>query len=207
MGRAPSGKDGDVDVRTDMRIALFWRALIGDFEYIRYNPEDMLRWYLALELRGPQEIRDLVIERYTTRPMPVILGVVAKAPHPPTQLVREWLSYHDQQVKVGAYWFAPVGFCLLSGLLFPFFYGCQNLQPMNPLIMNPPASGPQAPTSLASTPSYGASTSMTPPPTQPVVTTTGPSSGGIAGGASGGAPAAGVTGPVNSGASSTTGPP
>ena len=145
MGRAAAGKDSDVDVRTDMRVALFWRALIGDFEYIRYDPEDMLRWYMALELRGPHEIRDLVTERYSSRPMPVILGVVSKAPHPPAQLVREWLAFHEQQVRIGAYWWAPVGFCLFCGLVFPFFYGCQNLQPINPLVMNPPATGPRAP--------------------------------------------------------------
>jgi hypothetical protein len=207
MARAVAGKDSDVDVRTEMRIALFWRALIGDFEYIRYDPDDMLRWYVALELRGPEEIRELVSERYSSRPMPVILGVVSKAPHPPTHLVRDWLSFHEQQMRVGAYWWAPLGFCIFCGLVFPFFYGCQNLQPVNPLVMNPPATGPKAPSSIASTPSYGASTSMVPPLTQPVVTMTGPRSSGIAAGASGAAPASGATGPVNGGASSSAGPP
>jgi hypothetical protein len=207
MARAASGKDSDIDVRTEMRVALFWRALIGDFEYIRYSPDDMLRWYIALELRGPEEIRELVSERYSSRPMPVIHGVVSKAPHPPTQLVRDWLAYHEQQVRVGAYWWAPIGFCVLCGLVFPFFYGCQNLQPVNPLVMNPPATGPQAPNSAQNTPTYGAASSMVPPVTQPVVTMTGPTSSGIAGGASGSVPAAGVTGPVNGGASSSTGPP
>jgi hypothetical protein len=204
-----------------MRIALFWRALIGDMEYIRYDPEDMLRWYLALELRGPEEIRELVTERYSSRPMPAVQGIVTKAPHPPTQLVREWLFYHEQKVRVGAYWFAPLGFCILCGLVFPYLYGCQNLQPVNPLFMNPPNIGPQLPTSAQNTPTYGAAPTLQPqttqsvgtssstatPPTQGVVTSTGPTSGGIAGGASGAAPANGVTGPVNSGISSPSGPP
>jgi len=209
MGRAPAGKDDDIDIRTDMRIALFWRKLIGDFEYIKFNPEDMLRWYLALELRGPEEIRTLLTERYTTRPMPVILGVVTKAPHPPTQLVREWVAYHEQQVRTGTYWWAPVGFCVFCSLVFPFIYGCQNLQPMNPLVMNPPVTNPQPPTSAANTPSYGASSALVPVTTGgPTGTVTGPTSGGIAGAASGAAPATGVTGPTNVGASATsTGPP
>jgi hypothetical protein len=210
MARAAAGKDSFVDVRTEMRIALFWRALIGDFEYIRYNPEDMLRWYMALELRGPIEIRELITERYSSRPMPVIHGVVNKAPHPPTRLVREWLSYHEQQVRTGAYWYAPVGFCLFCGLLFPFLYSCQYLQPMNPLVMHPPNNGIQAPQSVANSPNYGASPSMLPPITGgPTGTVTLPPNGGNTGGvAPTAAPTAGVTGPTNIGASgAASGPP
>jgi hypothetical protein len=95
----------------------------------------------------------------------------------------------------------------LCGLVFPYLYGCQNLQPVNPLFMNPPATGPQLPTSGQNPPTYGAAPTLQPPTTQGVVTSTGPTSGGIAGGASGAVPATGVTGPVNGGISSSSGPP
>jgi hypothetical protein len=208
MSRAAAGKEGDVDIRTEMRIALFWRALIGDLEYIRYNPDDMLRWYMALELRGPEEIRDLVSERYTTRPMPVILGVVNKAPHPPSRLVREWLAYHEHKVRTGVYWFAPLAFCVLCGLVFPMVYGCQNLRPLNPLVMKPPNNGMQAPTSVALSPSYGTSPSFIPPLTGgPTGTVTIPANAGNSGGPPAAAPTAGVTGPANIGASGAAGGP
>jgi hypothetical protein len=209
MSKAAAGKDGDVDIRTEMRIALFWRGLIGDLEYIRYRPEDMLRWYMALELRGPEEIRDLVTERYTSRPMPEILGVVNKAPHPPSRLVREWLAYHEHKVRTGVYWFAPLAFCVLCGLVFPTVYTCQNLRPMNPLVMNPPNNGVQAPPSTPNVPVYGMSSGMMPPLTGgPTGTVTLPANGGSSGGPPAAAPTTGVTGPVNGGASAAgTGPP
>jgi hypothetical protein len=209
MARATAGKDKEVDVRTEMRIALFWRRLIGDYEYIKYDPDDLLRWYLALELRGPDEIRDLYQERYTARPMRVMLGVVSKAPHPPILVIREWLAFHEHQVRTGSYWWGAIGFSLFCLLVFPNVYGCMALQPMNPLIMNPPATGPAQPTSVMNTPSYGAAPTFVPPTTMvPSVTVTGPTSGGIAGGAAGSVPAAGVTGPSNTGASGgAAGPP
>jgi hypothetical protein len=209
MSKAAAGKDGDVDIRTEMRIALFWRGLIGDLEYIRYRPEDMLRWYMALELRRPDEIRDLISERYTTRPMPVILGVVNKAPHPPTKLVGEWLSYHEHRVRISFYWLTPFAFCLFCGLVFPAVNGCQNLRPMNPLIMKPPNTGVQAPASVPNVPVYGLSTALVPPLTGgPTGTVTMPANSGSSGGPPAAAPTAGVTGPVNGGASAaSTGPP
>jgi hypothetical protein len=201
MANDKHNRDHEIDVRTEMRIALFWRALIGDFEYIKFDPEDLLRWYEALELRGPDEIRDLLTERYSTRPMPCILSVVSRAPHPPVWIVREWLQYHEQKVPKGSYVWAAVGFPLACLLVIPFMHGCVALQPLNPLVMHPPQTNPLV-ANVGGPPIYGASPPVTPTPTfQPSATATGPQSSGIAGGIAGASPAAGVTGPTNSGAS------
>jgi len=202
MAKAESGPDHDIDVRTQMRIALFWRGLIGDSEYIKFNPEDLLRWYMALELLGPVDIRDVLTERYSTRPVPSMLGIVSKAPHPPLWIVREWLQFHEQKVSTGGYWWAAVSFPVLCLITMPFLHGCIGLTPINPLAMNPPNTSPQVTTTSSNVPTYGASPSIAPAPVfQPSVTATGPQSNGIAGGTSGAVPAAGATGPTNSGAS------
>lgn len=208
-------RDHEIDVRTEMRIALFWRALIGDFEYIKFDPEDLLRWYEALELRGPDEIRDLINERYSRRPMPVIHGLVSRAPHPPVWIVREWLQFHEQQVPKASFVWAAVGFPLACLLIFPFMHGCEDLKPLNPLYMKPPQSQPQVAT-ISSPASYGSSPSVAPTATfqptsgptpgstasfQATSSSTGPTSGGIAGGLAGGSPSSGKTGPTNVGIS------
>jgi hypothetical protein len=195
-------RDTGRDVREEVRVAIFWRALIGDYEYVKYDPEDMLRWYDALDLRGPEEIRVLMNERYATRPVSEVLGIVAKAPHPPTWLVREWLAHHEQKVRTGHLWMATGSFLLASFLIAPFMYGCSALTPVNMYVMNPPTGNtppayePQAP----QTANFNPTVNSPPVTTQPGVTT--PFSGGIAGSASGVAPPGGMTGPSNVGLSS-----
>jgi hypothetical protein len=189
------------DIRSEVKIALFWRHLIGDFEYVKFNPDDMLRWYDALELRGPVEIRDLLTERYGTRPAATIQGVVAEAPHPPSWLVREWLQYYEQKVKTGGLWMATGAFVLSSFVAFPLLYGCTQLHPLSPYVMRPPISQVQM-----TAPSMPIGSNFTPNATVPPATVqpgaTSAHSTGIAGAASGVAPLGGVTGPSNVGASS-----
>jgi hypothetical protein len=167
----------------------------------------MLRWYDALELRGPLEIRQLVIDRYTSRPASTIQGIVSEAPHPPSWLVRDWLAHHEMKVRTGGLWVATGAFVLSSFVAFPLLHGCSTLQPLSPFVMNPPISQPSlaAPTMpVGSTyePNNTSPPSTLQPSMSPQVGATSPHSGGIAGAASGASPPGGVTGPVNVGASS-----
>jgi hypothetical protein len=196
-------RESDRDVREEIRIALFWRALIGDYEYIKFNPDDLLRWYDALALRGPEEIRTVLDERYATRPVPAVLGIVSKAPHPPVWLVREWLMHHEQKVRTGGYWMATGTFIFASFLFFPMMYGCTQLKPVSPYAMNPPESGPTPYTSSGPVgANYYPNPVMTPTtmqPSQPGPTS--PTSTGIAGAAMGVTTPGGVTGATNGGLS------
>ena len=126
------------EIRKEIKIAIFWRKLIGDFEYVKFNPDDVLRWHIALEMRGAEEIRNLMVERYTAqaRRAPV-LGLVGEGPHPPSWMVREWLSTKQPKFPMWRGLGLLIGFIVLTGLLFPTLHGCQNLQPMNPLVLNP----------------------------------------------------------------------
>jgi hypothetical protein len=193
-------RESERDVREEIRIALFWRALIGDYEYIKFNPDDLLRWYDALELRGPEEIRIVIDERYSTRPVNAVLGIVTAAPHPPTWLVRDWLSVHEQKVRTGGYWLGAAAFVAMSFMVGPMLYGCTQLKPMNPYVMNPPDSGPQQ---YTNTPPVGSAfySNPTSPPVAFAPTQTGAQSTGIAGAAMGVTSAGGATGPANVGAS------
>jgi hypothetical protein len=193
-------EDTGRDIREEVRISLFWRALIGDYQYVKFNPDDMLRWYDALELRGPQEIRELIDERYTGRPGLTVLGVVSGAPHPPIWLVRDWLMHYETKVRTAPYWVASVAFVTLCFLLGPFLYGLTALKPVSTYVMNPPDNAPQV-----YQPSGPSNTSLSANSTQPPATfapgVTSPHSGGIAGAASGASPNGGMTGPTNSGLS------
>lgn len=192
MAKGSIGREKEVDVREEMRIALFWRGLIGDFEYIKFDPDDLLRWYMALELRGPEEVRDHLTERFSSRPMPSMTGLVAKRPHPPLWLVREWLAYHETKVRTGAFWWGTIIFITASFMTFPVLYGCVALQPLNPLVMNPPTSTPQMTQTMTTPQSYNITPGMSPPTvTQPGAQPTSPQSLGIAG-TTGPAPASGA---------------
>jgi hypothetical protein len=131
------------EIRKEIKIAIFWRKLIGDFEYVKFNPDDVLRWHIALEMRGAEEIRNLMTERYTSqaRRAPV-LGLVGDAPHPPSWMVREWLSTKQRKFPMWRGLGLLLGFIILSGLLLPTIHGCENLQPMNPLVMKPALNPP-----------------------------------------------------------------
>jgi hypothetical protein len=197
------------DVRSEIKIALFWRHLIGDFEYVKFSPDDMLRWYDALELRGPLEIRQLLSDRYTTRPASTIQGIVAVAPHPPSWLVRDWLAHHEMKVRTGGLWVAAGAFVLSSFVTFPLLYRCSTLTPLSPFVMNPPISQPSlAAPQMPVGSTYEPNNTVPPSTVQPSMAAqpgaTSPHSGGIAGAASGAAPPGGATGPANVGASSGT---
>jgi hypothetical protein len=212
-----SGPEKDIDVRTEMRIALWWRNLISDYEYTKFDPDDMLRWYVALELRGPLEIRELLTERYMGRPLKNVVGIVSLAPHPPLWLVQAWLEDHEQKVHTGKAvpWGLAGSFVVLSLIFIPNLQGCANLQPSNPLVMNPPQSAalvtPYTPVviSYAVAPTNNpVSTNLptiAPPSSAPGATS--PISSGIAGAASGAVAPTGSTGATNSGISSSTSQP
>ena len=209
-----SGPDKDIDVRTEMSIALFWRDLITDYEYAKFDPDDMLRWYLALELRGPEEIRELITERYMSRPMKYVVGIVMQAPHPPLWLVREWLEYHEQrsQVDMAVPWGLAGSFVVLSLIGFVNLQSCVNMHSSNPLAMNPPAGTPAVAPYQPVVASYAAPAQATASASAPQApsqsgapaathTSTGPVSAGIAGGASGQVSSTGATGAQNGGIS------
>ncbi len=193
-------QETDRDVREEVAVSLFWRALIGDLEYVKFNPDDMLRWYDALTLRGPDEIRDLMTERYSTRPMSTVVGIVARAPHPPSWLIREWLMQHEHKVQTKGYWYGAAAFIVFWFMMAQFMYGCSVLTPVNPYFLHPPdtnlaVSAPTGPMANQN----GAEQKS--PPVTFTPTMTGAHSTGIAGAATGVSPAGGATGATNSGAS------
>ena len=194
-------QESDRDIREEVGISLFWRELIGDYEYGRFNPDDMLRWYDALQLRGPEEIRELIDERYHGRPVSTVLGIVSRAPHPPIWLVREWLALYENKVRTRPYWlaaFVVVGLCFI---FFPMLHGVQDLTPISPYYLHPPFGGPQVyqPSTPAGPTALTAVNSVPPLVTPPGPT--GPQSAGIAGAATGASPAGGATGAANIGLS------
>lgn len=205
-----AGPDKETDIREEMRIAVWWRGLIGDAAYSSFDPEDMLRWYQALTLRGPEEIRAMITERHWGgRPMPTVPGIVDKRPHPPFWLINTWLEYQESRVSTALPWGLLASFVLISGMGLAGLQGCSQLRTVSPLAMSPPQTAAKvAPytntPSAAATPSSGVSGGFAPPSVAPATTTvTGPQSGGIAGGASGAVRATGATGPTNGGASAT----
>jgi len=137
---AASDREKDrTELRKEIRIAIFWRQLIGDYEYVKFNPDDMLRWYLAMDLRGADEIRSLMTERYENDARRTrVLGVVGESPHPPTWLVREWLKMQESKFPKWRIFSLSVGFVIVMGMLAPTIHGCQDLKPMNQLVYNPP---------------------------------------------------------------------
>lgn len=193
-------QDTGRDIREEVRISLFWRALLGDLEYVKYRPEDMLRWYDALHLRGPMEVRELVDERYSDQQGGAVLGLVSGAPHPPTWIVREWLMHHEQKVRTAPYWVATAAFVLLFFMVGPLLYGLTALRPVSMYVMHPPSNGPQVYEPTTPTGSNFMPNATQPPPTaMPGMTS--PHSAGIAGAASGASPAGGSTGAANVGIS------
>jgi hypothetical protein len=127
----------NVDFIEEIRIAQFWRKQLGEYEYVDYNPDDLRRWYVALETRGPDDIRDYLAERESRYPMQVVLGIVSSAPHPPRPIVDLWLQSHTQ-TSTRPFWAAGAAFVLLAVLVAPNIQGCQNLKQFNPLGPTPP---------------------------------------------------------------------
>jgi hypothetical protein len=136
----------DFTLHEEIRVARFWREIIGQYEYGNYDPDDLYRWYKALETRGPQDIRATINERATKYPVPRFLGLVSKPPHPPTELVMLWLETHELKTRTGPLWLGLGGFLMLSFLLGMGMQGCQHLHNLNQLALNP---GQPAPPLLA----------------------------------------------------------
>ncbi|HTZ70002.1 MAG TPA: hypothetical protein VMB71_05060 [Acetobacteraceae bacterium] len=183
-------------LRIEIRIAMFWRELIGDAAYIKFDPDDMLRWYLAFEETGARDVRAHLAARYTAHAdRTPILGLVGEAPHPPAWLVREWLeTQHEVVVSKWVAGASALGFMVFCSVFFTTLHGCQNLQTINPLAYKPPSNQPQiqstavgampgGPNVLSSSGSLGAPSSAVSGAAVPSVSATGPSSQGISGGA------------------------
>jgi hypothetical protein len=127
----------DVEFIEEIRIAQYWRKQLGEYEYVYYNPQDLHRWYVALETRGPDDIRLYLAERESRYPMQVVTGIVSAAPHPPRPIVDLWLQSHET-TSTRSIWAAGAAFLLLAVLVAPNIQGCQNLQQFNPLGPTPP---------------------------------------------------------------------
>ncbi len=127
------------ELRKEIKIAIFWRKLIGDLEYVKFDPDDILRWHLAMDMRGDEDIRSLMLERYPTvaRRAPV-LGVVGEAPHPPAWIVREWIKTREPKFPTWRIFSLSCGFVVVMGLLLPVISGTQYLKPTNQMVLNPP---------------------------------------------------------------------
>ena len=126
--------------QVEIRIAQFWRRQLGEYEYVNHNPDDLQRWYIALETRGPEEIRQYLIERTGRHPMPCITGIVARAPHPSREIVDLWLASHVK-TRTAGYWLAAPVFIAFVYLFATNLEGFQNLKSKNKLAANPPAIG------------------------------------------------------------------
>ena len=121
----------------EIKIALYWRRVLGEMEYVDYDPEDLRRWWKALELRGPAEIRAYVSERTQRHQASHLQGLVA-APHPPLPLVELWLQSHENKPGLKPLWIGLAGFTMLSLIVATSFNGCQNLKSPNPMFLKPP---------------------------------------------------------------------
>ncbi len=155
----------DVDFIEEIHIAQYWRKQLGEYEYVYYNPDDLRRWYIALETRGPQEIRDFLIERTGRYPSGEITGIVALAPHPPRKIIDLWLESYNK-VHTQPYWIAFGAFVVLSYYFMSNLAGVGNLPAKTPLQMNPPVmGGPPPPVQPSPFPNATATQplSLTPP--------------------------------------------
>jgi hypothetical protein len=130
----------DLDFREEIRIAQYWRKQMGDVEYVKRDPDDLRRWYEALETRGPDEIRAYLIERTGRHPLGVVTGIVAKAPHPTQEVIDIWLASH-RKAPTGPYWAGAAIFLVLCLLIGPNISGCQN---MHQIKLFPNGAPPQA---------------------------------------------------------------
>ncbi len=128
----------DLDFIEEIRIAQYWRKQLGEMEYVQRNPEDLRRWYEALELRGPEEIRSYLAERSGRHPSGAITGIVFKAPHPPREIIDIWLASHDK-TRTMPYWVGALAFLVACLLVGPNVSGCQHLPNQNKFAVQPPA--------------------------------------------------------------------
>jgi hypothetical protein len=145
----------------EIRIAQFWRKELGDDAYNRRDPDDLVRWYEAFELRGPEEIRAYLNERTGRHPDWPVTGIVARAPHPTRDIVEMWLATHNK-AHTAPYWWGFSAFVIGSFFLVTNLNGCQNATSWNPpvnwlpqpaTLMAGTSNGP--PTALSTLPSQG----------------------------------------------------
>jgi len=150
----------------EIRVAEFWRKQLGELEYSGRNPDDLYRWYEAMELRGPDEIRAYVNERMGRYPSIPVTGIVSVAPHPTRDIIDIWLASHDK-VRTGPYWTSTAALLVLCIWVVPTLHGCQDLQnPTQPQFWLPKAATLLPGTLSGSPPS--AATLPAPPPPPPV---------------------------------------
>ena len=135
---------GEVDFIEEIRIAQFWRKQLGEYEYVAHNPDDLRRWYIALETRGPQEIRDYLIERTGRYPMGQVTGIVATAPHPPRPIIDLWLESYNK-TRTRHYWLGVVAFLVFVYFSMTNLSTFQSLPWQTKFQMNPPPTGAKPP--------------------------------------------------------------
>jgi hypothetical protein len=181
-----------IDFREEIHIALWWRELLGDLEYLKFDQDDMMRWYLKLEQAGPDEIRARLIERRVNRPLKYLQGL-DRAPHPPVWIVEAWLETHEMKVPTLRYWGGAAALVFFLAIFGTWLSGTGNLQPSNPLLMNPPLGMAPPPPATQQLPGFAIYAPQLPQVPLP----TGPHNVGIGGAGAGGIP----------GTSPTTGAP
>ncbi len=156
---------GDVDFIEEIRIAQFWRKHLGEIEYVYYNPDDLRRWYIALETRGPVEIRNLLIERTSRYPMGQVTGIVAKAPHPPRDIIDLWLDSYNK-VRTRSYWVAGLAFIVFAYVVMTNLAGLNRIPALTKGQLNPAVVGGAMQPPNTATPVVSGSTlpaTLTPP--------------------------------------------
>ena len=127
----------DVDFIEKIHIAAYWRKQLGEYEYVNHNPDDLLRWFIALETRGADNIRAHLTERAGRYPESVVRGVVDTAPHPPLAIVELWLASRER-ISLLPYWTGAAAFCLFGYLVATNLQGCATLVNPNSLATSPP---------------------------------------------------------------------
>ena len=147
-----------VDFIEEIRIAQFWRKQLGEYEYVYYNPDDLRRWYVAMETRGPQEIRDYLIERTGRHPMGEVTGIVSVAPHPPRHIIDLWLESYNK-VHTRPYWIALVAFLVVVYYTMANLAGVQSLPGKTHFQLHPPVVG-GLPPPVGATPLPGVSSTV-----------------------------------------------
>lgn len=124
------------DYLNEIKIAGFWRRVLGEMEYVDHDADDLKRWYEALEQRGAADIRETLIERASRHPVAHFQGLGA-APHPSMKLVELWLSTHEEAPRTTPVWIGIGGFAIVAFFIGTGFSGCQSLRNINPLVNNP----------------------------------------------------------------------
>jgi len=123
----------------EIRVAEFWRKQLGELEYSGRNPDDLYRWYEAMELRGPEEIRAYVEERMGRYPSIPVTGIVPLAPHPTRDIIDIWLASHDKARTV-PYWTSVAALLVVCIWVVPTLHSCQNVRdPTQPQFWLPQA--------------------------------------------------------------------